>query len=109
MLLAETLHWLNQQINVKVLMLQETHWSDSRDWAADGWFFCHSASPKPRSGGLLIALKQDSFDHSSIRWQELIPGRLLHVRAYAGQQHLDLVNVYQHALPFDGDLSLRRC
>ena len=85
-------------------MLQETHWSESREWAADGWFFCHSASSKPKSGGILIALKQDTFDHPEIRWQELIPGRLLHVRAHAGKQHLDMVGIYQHALPFTGEL-----
>ncbi|CAE7555031.1 Pol, partial [Symbiodinium microadriaticum] len=34
-------------------------------------------------------------------WQEVHPGRLLHVRCFSKQQHLDLVCIYQHALPFE--------
>ena len=103
-LMAELMVWLRQQGHVRVLMLQETHWSASCDWAADGWYFCHSASSKPKSGGVLIGLRQDTFSKELIRWQEIVPGRLLHVRAFALQQHVDLITIYQHALPFNGEL-----
>ncbi|CAE7359427.1 unnamed protein product [Symbiodinium microadriaticum] len=45
---------------------------------------------------------RDGFcEKASLRWQEVHPGRLLHVRCFSKKQHLDLVCVYQHALPFD--------
>ena len=60
--------------------------------------------PSPKSGGVLIGLRQDTFSKELIRWQEIVPGRLLHVRAFALQQHVDLITIYQHALPFNGEL-----
>ena len=103
-LMAELLTWLAINKDIQILMLQETHWGNSCDWEAQGWFFCHSASPKPRSGGVLIALRRDIFAKETVRWQEVVPGRLLHVRAFAHQQHVDLLTIYQHALPFGGEL-----
>ena len=103
-LMAELMVWLRHQPHIRAIMLQETHWSASCDWAADGWNFCHSASSRPRSGGVLVGLRQDTFARELIRWQEIVPGRLLHVRAFAFQQHVDLITVYQHALPFSGEL-----
>ena len=45
---------------------------------------------------------RDGFcEKASLRWQEVHPGRLLHVRCFSKQQHLDLVCIYQHALPFE--------
>ena len=103
-LMAELTTWLDTHKDIKILMLQETHWGSSCDWEANGWFFCHSASPKPKSGGVLIALRSDIFAKATVRWQEVVPGRLLHVRAFAHQQHVDLLTIYQHALPFGGEL-----
>ena len=57
----------------------------------------HSAAPKPKSGGVLFAIRSDLVDAASVRWSELVPGRLLHVRCQHNKQAVDFLTVYQRA------------
>ena len=57
--------------------------------------FVHSAAAKPKTGGVLLAIKDDLVDSDSIRWNALVPGRLLHVCCVKGKQALDFLVVYQ--------------
>ena len=98
-LFEELKKWLNleEQREVCVLILQETHWDFSSDWSGSGWYFCHSSTGKRGSGGILIGVRSTVADAQSIRWQEPEPGRILHVCCFLGVQQMDIIGVYQHA------------
>ncbi|CAE7908897.1 unnamed protein product, partial [Symbiodinium sp. KB8] len=93
---------LGQHPEVKILVLQETHHDYQSEWTDGGWTFIHSPAKVPKQGGIMVGIRSDFSLQSTIRWQELIPGRLVHVRCYAQEQHLDVVGIYQHTLPFGG-------
>ena len=99
-LLAELLLWLDCNPQISVIFLQETHWGQSMEWSKKDWHFIHSASGQPNSAGLLVGVRDSLARVDGISWAEPLPGRLLHVRCFAGDQHVDLVNCYQHALAF---------
>ena len=92
--LTETLVWA-ADTRASFFVLQETHWGFTSDWSSDGWHFIHSAAAKPKTGGVLVALRTDLLSTDSIRWSELVPGRLLQVRCVHGRQALDILAVYQ--------------
>ena len=102
-LLAEILLWVKDMPHISILFLQETHWGFEGDWTKEGWHFCHSTTNKRQSGGVLVALRATHFEKSSVRWHAISPGRLLHIRCFAQKQHLDLICLYQHALPYKSD------
>ena len=99
-LFAELTKWLEQFPSLGFFALQETHWNFTGEWTAGQWHFCHTTSGQPRSGGILVGLSSACVDRESIRWQELIPGRLFHTRFYYNKQQFDIVTVYQHAFAF---------
>ncbi|CAE7737940.1 unnamed protein product [Symbiodinium microadriaticum] len=78
-------------------MLQETHWGFTNEWRRNGWYFVHSACTKPRSGDLLVAIRESRADGKLIRWKDPAPGRLMMVRCVIEDQQVDIVNLYQHA------------
>ena len=92
--LAELLVWATDT-RASFFVLQETHWGFTSDWSSDGWHFIHSAAKQPKTGGVLIALRADLLHKDSIRWSELVPGRLLQVRCMHGKQALDILVIYQ--------------
>ena len=101
LLFEELKLYLRLHCSIQVLCLQETHRAFQNEWTSDGWTFIHSAAQKANQGGVLLGFRDGFCDRQSLRWQELHPGRLLHARCYAQEQHLDFVCIYQHALPFD--------
>ena len=56
----------------------------------------HSPSAKPKAGGILVAVRENFASQHDLRWSELVPGRLLHVRFFAQQQQVDVLAIYQH-------------
>ena len=86
---------------IQVVCLQETHRAFLNEWTADGWTFIHSAAAKAHQGGVLLGFRDTFCSKESLRWQEVHPGRMLHVRCFAQDQHLDFIGLYQHVLPFD--------
>ena len=99
-LYSELLCWLRKHSDISVIMLQETHWSRSMEWSSEDWHFCHSASLKANTAGVLIGVRATLARPDTISWKELLPGRLMQMRCYCNQQHMDLVCAYQHAMGF---------
>ena len=104
LLLQEVKLLLQRNPRIKIMILVETHHSYSNEWVDGDWTFVHSPATSPKQGGILLGIRQDFCSRDTMRWQELVPGRLLHLRCFARDlQHLDVVAVYQHALPFGSD------
>ena len=100
-LYQELLAWLDTHGPWDVIILQKTHWHEVADYNSGSWSCIHSsghtASDGPdRSAGILIMLSKKAF--SDIATPDLLPGRLLHVRAAHKQSHLavTLLGIYQH-------------
>ena len=87
--------------NIQVVCLQETHRAFLNEWTAEGWTFIHSAAAKAHQRGVTLGFRDTFCAKESLRWQEVHPGRMLHVRCFAQDQHLDFIGIYQHMLPFD--------
>ena len=103
LLFEELKLYLRKHAEIMVVCIQETHRAFQAEWAAEGWTYVHSASPKAHQGGVLLGFRNGFCDRDSLRWQELHPGRLLHARCFAKNQHMDFICIYQHALPFEKD------
>ncbi|CAE7194789.1 Pol [Symbiodinium sp. CCMP2592] len=103
LLFEELKLYLRKHSEIMVVCIQETHRAFQNEWVAEGWTFIHSASPKAHQGGVLLGFRNGSCDRDSLRWQELSPGRLLHARCFAKNQHMDFICIYQHALPFEAE------
>ena len=106
LLFEEVKVYLKQHREIHILILQETQRSFEREWQEAGWTFISCPADRPKSGGLLLGFRSDFCECSSLRWQVLIPGRLVQARCFAQGQQLDVVAIYQHALPF-GDAELK--
>eukprot|EP00439_Symbiodinium_sp_Y106_P078677 s150_g17.t1 len=100
LLFAEVQVYLKQHPEIHIVILQETHRAHLHEWQDGGWTFVSSPCAKPKSGGILLGVRHDFCERDTLRWQELIPGRLLQARCFAQGQHLDILAVYQHTLPF---------
>ena len=101
---AEFFTWLETQPDVGLFALQETHWNFTGDWISSGWFLIHSTTGKTKSGGILLGVRTAHVNADAIRWQEVIPGRLVHMRFKWKRQQFDAVSVYQHAMSYnDGE------
>ena len=46
----------------------------------------------------MVAIRTSALSSKEILWQELIPGRLLRVRAEIGRQQWEILSLYQHAI-----------
>ena len=86
--------WLDSQA-IDVIMLQETHWSYTREWLQEKYYAIHSGA-QTRQAGLLCLISKQTCRQHDISWQEVIPGRILHVRLHGVARSVDLINLYQH-------------
>ena len=85
--------WLTGQ-NLDIVMLQETHWSNSLEWQQDKYLCIHSSCGN-KQGGVLCMIAKKLCNSDALSWTELIPGRLLHIRLHGPDSSIDVVNVYQ--------------
>ena len=106
-LYAEVMYWAKTSA-IDVLLLQETHWSNSMEWQDDTWCFVHSAASRCRSGGTLTCVRRDCVDATTLKWSELVPGRLLHVRGTIAGAPCDILNVYQKVRTAGSDEETQR-
>ena len=90
-------HYLQQREDVDVYFVQETHWGSSGMWRQNGWVYFHSASERPRQAGVLVCIRSSVLDETQTAWREIVPGRLIWVRANIRGQQWDLLNLYQVA------------
>ena len=94
---AEFEHFLNSS-QYAVALVQETHWSTSGEWSKGDWTFIHSPSKRARQDGVKVVLRTSMLTSAEVSWQEIIPGRLLRVRAVINHQQWELFSLYQHAM-----------
>ena len=80
------------------------------EYKVPGWAVLSSPDPHHRCAGVAMYISERVASHSKIRFQEVVPGRLLHARIPLGrnkqQTHLDLINAYQWA--WDSDVTKQR-
>ena len=84
-----------------VLLMQELHrgFGDSAsEWEAAGWNVVSSPDPGSRFAGVAIAVRKALVKDSIIRFAEVVPGRLLHVRVSGKHFGIDLLSCYQHVI-----------
>ena len=86
-------------------LLQETRWRVTREWLShvqdETYAVVHSGDGTPYAG-VMIIIKQSSVIaqgikiQNALRWDEPVPGRLLHVQiALARNQYADILTCYQ--------------
>ena len=97
----EVLAWCDQQASLDIVILQETHWGQTGDFTSGKWLMMHTAgSPDPvahaRFSGILVMINQKVLKDPCV--QELVPGRLVLVRAVLRSTNLPIAvyGVYQH-------------
>ena len=86
--------------DVDFFSVQESHWGFDCDWSTSSWHFVHSSTGQQRSGGILAGVNAKHSHRESVKWRDVVPGRLLHVRFTYKLQQIDLIVLYQHAMTF---------
>ena len=86
--------WLISQ-HIDIILIQESHWTSTMEWTQDRYHCIHS-SMGCRRGGLLTLIAKHVCSEADIGWNELEPGRVLHVRLHGPSNCIDVLNVYQH-------------
>ena len=83
-----------------IVCLQEVHFGlgkESNSWVSAGWRFVTTIDASTRYQGVAILVRETLCRTGEMHYQEIIPGRLLHVRVAQEHHSLDLIGVYQHA------------
>ena len=75
------------------IFLQETHRSTSSVFQIDKWMAVGSATKR---GEGVLTLVNPKYDASMVRYQEIVPGRVLRVKVCRDDSALETLNVYQH-------------
>ena len=96
---AELLQWLQdeavQQQPVHICFIQETHWPATSEFSDPNWVCIHSGTGT-REGGVLTMVSRTTFKDCTVKFAELIAGRMQHVRVETAPP-IDLLNIYQYA------------
>ena len=91
--------WLDA-CDCDVVCLQETWLQNCMEFVAGDWTCVHCGTgPSKARGqaGVMILLRRSAFDSNTVRYNHVIGGRLLHVRAQCKAGWIDIVGVYMHA------------
>ena len=95
----ELLHWMTVR-GYDIVILQETLWKFSNTWVNEHYVFVHSGWNKKGKSecGLLVLISKKLVREKDVRFQEIIPGRLLRVHSATtvGTHTLDVIAAYQH-------------
>ena len=93
----EILYYIHQH-PIDVLMIQETKWGFTSSWDTHQYIFVHSGSQEPdfKQGGLLTIVAKRLIDPGTLRYVDVLPGRLLRLQFHRHSQPCDLLNFYQH-------------
>ena len=79
-----------------VLFLQSTGWNLCSTWQAYGYHIIHSGGSEATTGGVMLMISNRLCAANELSYQELLAGRLLHVRVKQPDSSLDLIVAYQH-------------
>ena len=80
---------------VKIVAVQETHWRGSWQFSKSGWHVVSSGTHNKQGAGVLIMVHSSLCKAKDIRFNEILPGRLLHVRIPGEKFSLDVISFYQ--------------
>ena len=86
--------WLDDQ-DIDVCAVQETHWQFTSEWTTSRYHCLHSGL-NSRQAGLLCLISKRLCPADQISWNEIDPGRLIHIRLHGTHRHIDLIQGYQH-------------
>ena len=81
---------------VDVMVFSETRWTFTGDWMDSSWLHVHSGLDQGRGMGVLILISRRICNPGNLQWNELQPGRLLHVRIPSATRHIDILGCYQY-------------
>ena len=83
-----------------IVFVQETHWRLQKTWVASGYMCIHGGNPHATSGdssGLLTLISSRVCLPEMVRFEDVIPGRIQHVRIPSSKDtSFDMINVYQY-------------
>ena len=65
---------------VSAATIQETHWRFSSEWSTEFYHCIHSGGGRGSAGGCLTMIAETVCGERLIRFQDVLPGRLLYVR-----------------------------
>ncbi|CAE7206611.1 unnamed protein product [Symbiodinium sp. CCMP2592] len=91
--------WL-KTCSCDAVCLQETWMRESSEFVAGEWTCVQSGvgtSVSRAQAGVMIMLKRSVFDSGTIRYNHVVAGRVLHVRAQSKHGWVDIVGTYMHA------------
>ena len=104
--LDEIKAWLkSQQIGIGII--SETRWCFQNLWADSEWTHVHTGD-LTRSAGVLILISTSICNPDCVKWQEVSPGRLLHVRLELEMRNVDVIGCYQHTWNRQTDVQSKR-
>ena len=93
--LDELRNW-GLQHHVDILLIPETRWQYNSEWQDEDWCCIHSGDPNQKGSGLLCLVSRKLQRLQQIKWLDVIPGRLLHIRLQFADRGLDILGCYQH-------------
>ena len=79
-----------------VITLQESHWGLTNEWSQDRYFCIHSGQGSSQAG-VMTMISKSICKMDDISWQEVVPGRVLHVRIFGGTRSMTslmYINMY---------------
>ena len=80
---------------VSLVILQETHWRGVSQFTRDCWHVISSGSNGEKGAGVAVMVRKTLCQTQSLRYTEVQPGRILHVRVPGETVSLDIISVYQ--------------
>eukprot|EP00435_Cladocopium_sp_Y103_P043308 s1590_g12.t1 len=87
--------WLDIQ-QVDLAVIPETRWQYTNEWQDSGWSYVHSGSSVDKGSGVLCMVSRRLQKLQQIKWCEILPGRLLHLRLQFAHRAADIICCYQH-------------
>ena len=79
---------------------------ESTHWSSHGWRFNTCIDPSTRFQGVAVLVRISLAPEHDVQFQEVLPGRVLHVRVRLGNYSMDLVGIYQHAWTADSSKTI---
>ena len=82
--------------DVKIVVVQETHWRGSWQFSKACWHVVSSGTHEEQGAGVMIMVHSSLCQAKDIRFNEVLPGRLLHVRVPGASFSMDVISFYQY-------------
>ena len=83
----ELMHFLDKS-HFTVALIQESKWGHDSEHSTDNWICIGSADPKQKHAGVMIWVRKSLTSPEEIKYEAIVPGRLLRVRFPLGNSTL---------------------